>query len=260
MTEFNGEPAEVDQLRTLALTNYGHFTSMLVDNSRVRGLVLHMERLSRDCRRLFGVDLDLDRVRYLVGHALLDVNQPIVVRVTVFDPHIELGRPGTDADPGILVTTRPAAHASTPPMRLQSAAYCREMPEVKHVGLFRAVSHRRAAQLNGYDDAVFTDQSGNLSEAATTNVGFVDGDRIVWPKADILAGVTMALLSEAHAGATATEPVNLGQLGDLTAAFATNAVVGVRAISAIDNTTWAGDHPMIDTLRREYLEIRPEPL
>ena len=53
--ELNGTPATLEQIRSLALTNYGHFTSMLVEDHQVRGLSLHMQRLARDCRQLYGV-------------------------------------------------------------------------------------------------------------------------------------------------------------------------------------------------------------
>jgi branched-subunit amino acid aminotransferase/4-amino-4-deoxychorismate lyase len=260
MTEFEGHPADVDVIAPLAFTNYGHFTSMLVDRLRVRGLSLHLERLSRDARLVFGAELDPDRVRHLVRRALRDQPGPIVARVTVFDPQLELGHPGAVAEPGVLVTTRPAPQAPAPPLRLQSASYCRDMPEVKHVGLFGCLRHRRAAQLNGYDDAVFIDSHSDISEAATSNVGFFDGERVIWPKADVLAGTTLTLLAQLHDGPTATAPVNLAQLGDMHAAFVTNAVVGVRAVSAIDATTWSGEHPVIARLRSEYEAIEPEPL
>lgn len=260
MTEFDGRPAEVGDVTPLALTNYGHFTSMLVDGLSVRGLSLHLQRLVRDSRLVFGAGVDPDRVRHLVRHAVADVKGPIVVRVTVFDPGVELGHPGADAEPHLLVTTRPAPSGLLPPMRLQSAVYCRDMPEVKHVGLFGALRHRREAQLNGYDDALFTDADSNVSEAATTNVGFFDGERIVWPKAEILTGVTLALLRQVHEGPSVTAPVNLAQLGEMHAAVALNAVIGVRAIGAIDRASWEGGHPLIETLRREYLEVPPEPL
>jgi branched-subunit amino acid aminotransferase/4-amino-4-deoxychorismate lyase len=260
MTEFEGQPADVDVIAPLALINYGHFTSMLVDRHQVRGLSLHLARLTRDARLVFGSELDPDRVRYLVRHALGDTAGPIVARVTVFDPTLELGHPGTAAEPRVLVTTRPAPQTPPAPLRLQSTIYCRDMPEVKHVGLFGSIRHRRAAQLSGYDDAVFTDAHSNISEAATSNVGFFDGERVVWPKADILAGTTLSLLQQVHDGPTATAPVSLSQLTDMEAAFATNAVVGVRTISAIDSTAWTGDHPIIASLRSEYQAIEPEPL
>lgn len=260
MTEFDGRPAEVGEVTPLALINYGHFTSMLVENLRVRGLSLHLERLVRDAHLVFGAEVDPDRVRWVVRHALVDTTGPTIVRVTVFDPGMQLSHPGAEAEPRLLVTTRPAPSGPLPPMRLQSAMYCRDMPEVKHVGLFGALRHRRMAQRNGYDDAVFTDAHANLSEAATTNVGFFDGERIVWPKAEVLTGITMALLGQVHESPSVTAPVNLAHLGEMQAAFATNAVIGVRAIGAIDGTSWDGKHPLIETLSREYLEVPPEPL
>src|SRR4051794_30508228 len=69
MAELNGVPVEADELKALALTNYGHFTSMRVDDGRVRGLALHMNRLVRDCRTVFDTELDPDHVLFLVRQA-----------------------------------------------------------------------------------------------------------------------------------------------------------------------------------------------
>ncbi len=134
------------------------------------------------------------------------------------------------------------------------------MPEVKHVGLFGSLRHRRIAQINGYDDALFTDSQSYVSEATTTNIGFFDGERLLWPKAEVLTGVTVTLLDQVHGGPIVTAPVNLAQLGDMQAAFATNAVIGVRAIAAIDGARWAGDHPIIERLQHEYLSVPSEPI
>ncbi|MDT7716088.1 MAG: hypothetical protein QOH09_2080 [Pseudonocardiales bacterium] len=231
---------------------------MRVDDQRVRGLTLHLERLTRDCRRIFDADLDPDRVRHLLRHTLADTAGSVLVRVTVFDPDLELGRPGADAEPQLLVTTRPAATAPLPPLRLQSAPHCRELPEVKHVGLFGALRWRRVAQRNGFDDALFTDAGAAISEAATSNIGFVDGERIVWPEADCLAGVTMRLINKARQADATTTPVTLSDLAGVDAVFATNAVVGVRSVSAVDGIQWSDEHPVLDILRRQYAGIRPE--
>lgn len=231
---------------------------MRVDDQRVRGLTLHLERLTRDCRRIFDADLDPDRVRHLLRHTLADTAGSVLVRVTVFDPDLELGRPGADAEPQLLVTTRPAATAPLPPLRLQSTPHCRELPEVKHVGLFGALRWRRVAQRNGFDDALFTDAGAAISEAATSNIGFVDGERIVWPEADCLAGVTMRLINKARQADATTTPVTLSDLAGVDAVFATNAVVGVRSVSAVDSIQWSDEHPVLDILRRQYADIRPE--
>ena len=260
MTDLNGVPADLDQVKTLALSNYGHFTSMRVEDNRVRGLSLHLDRLVRDCRVVFNAELDPDRVRHLVRQAIADRTGAIVVRVTVFDPALEVGHPGVAADPQVLVTTRPAVAQPLPPMRVQAVQYRRDLPAVKHVGLFGLVHHRRLAQLNGYDDVVFTDETSRLSEGATWNIGFFDGETIVWPEAETLPGVTMALINQVHSGPVDTAPIDMAQLAEMRAVFATNAAIGVRQISAVDGTEWPDAHPILDVLRKEYADIPAEPL
>ncbi|MFF1956356.1 aminotransferase class IV family protein [Streptomyces sp. NPDC058220] len=257
MAELNGRPVSLDQLQALALTNYGHFTSLRVDEGRVRGLALHLDRLGRDCRVLFGVDLDVERVRELIRR-VAPARGSITIRVTVFDPAMDLGHPDRATDPQILVTHRPAGSLPLPPLRVQSALYVRDAPEVKSVGLFGLLRHRRVAQLNGFDDALFMDGNELISEGGTWNVGFFDGEQVVWPEADCLVGVTMRLLQEAHEHRVA--PVALGDVAPMKAAFATNAAIGVRAITRIDDMEMPGDHPIIDILRKEYMDATGDSL
>jgi branched-subunit amino acid aminotransferase/4-amino-4-deoxychorismate lyase len=258
VAELNGVPAEPDQIEALALINYGHFTSMRVDNHRVRGLSLHLERLMRDCHQVFDADLDVDRIRHLIRHALADISRPVVVRVTVFDPALELGRLGADAQPQVLITTRPAEHLPLPALRLQSAIYRRDMPHVKHVGLFGSLQRKRIAQRNNFDDALFVNADATITEAATSNVGFVDGDRIVWPQADCLPGVTMRLICQARDEHATTAPITREQLADVDAVFATNAATGIRPVTAIDAFRWPNEHPTLNHLRKEYASLPTE--
>ncbi|MGH3571079.1 MAG: aminotransferase class IV, partial [Pseudonocardiaceae bacterium] len=97
-----------------------------------------------------------------------------------------------------------------------------------------------------------------ISEAATSNIGVVDGDRIVWPQADCLHGVTMRLINQARQAQVATAPVTLSDLTGVDAVFATNAAVGVRSVSAVDGIQWAHEHPVLDILRRQYADIPSE--
>ncbi|GAA2383168.1 hypothetical protein GCM10010420_01500 [Streptomyces glaucosporus] len=73
---------------------------MRVEQGRVRGLSLHLDRLVRDCRAVFDTDLDPERVLELVRRATPGTG-PRVVRVTVFDPALDLGRIGADAPPHV---------------------------------------------------------------------------------------------------------------------------------------------------------------
>ncbi|MER5465830.1 aminotransferase class IV family protein [Streptomyces sp. NPDC002668] len=258
MAELNGRPADPDALATLALTNYGHFTSMRVDDRRVRGLSLHLDRLHRDCRAVFGADLDPEQVRAYVRQATKDQSGSFIVRVTVFDPAVELGHPAKADNPSVLVTMRPASALPSPPLRVKAVEYVRDAPAIKHLGLFGALHARRAAQLDGFDDALFVGPDGHVSEGGTWNAAFIEDNRIVWPKGDVLPGVTMALLQE-H-GEYTTEPVTLANAKGMKAAFATNTSIGVRALSAIDDAPMATEHPELTKLRDTYLAIPGEPL
>jgi branched-subunit amino acid aminotransferase/4-amino-4-deoxychorismate lyase len=258
--ELNGAPVTLDALKALALTNYGHFTSMLVDDHRVRGLSLHLRRLTRDCRLLFDVELDTDRVRHFVRHALADAAQPTVARVTVYDPALEMGAIGADADPHILVTTRSASAGEPAPWRLQAVSYQREFPKVKHIGLFGALKRRRAAQREGFDDVLFLNPDGTISEIATSNIGFVRDGQLVWPRSEYLAGVTMTLIHQGLDEPVVTEPLTLADLPGMEAAFATNAATGIRPVASVDATEWPTDHKALRQVREAYADIPGEPL
>lgn len=260
MAELNGAPATLDQIQALALTNYGHFTSMRVEAGQVRGLSLHLERLRRDCRKLFDTELDVERVRHHVRHAIGNDTEPTVARVTVFDPALDLGSIGADAEPHILVTARTTVSGPASSMRLQAVSYRRETPQVKHIGLFGALQHRRTAQREGFDDILLLSPDGTICEIATSNIGFVADDQVIWPQAECLAGITMTLLTRARDEALNTKPLALSDLPHMDAAFATNAATGIRAVMSVDETSWPEDHPLLGELRRLYADIPAERL
>lgn len=69
----------------------------------------------------------------------------------------------------------------------------------------------------------------------------------------------MRLLRQVH-GKRTTRPISIDDVMHMEAAFATNTTVGVRAIDRINNTELPGDHPIIDTLYKEYTNIAADPL
>jgi len=256
--ELDGQPVSLEQSVALGLYNYGHFTSILVSEQRAKGLDLHLARLQSDCQMLFGTTLDIAAVRQRIRHALAGIEQPVVVRVTVFDPDMGASMPSRPATPRVLITTRSAGNAPPPPLRLRSVRYERELATVKHVGLFGAVHHRRQAKLAGYDDALFVNAAGNVSEGPTWNVAFYDGSQVHFPKAECLPGVTMRLtqrcltelgipFSETHIDVTRAQTMR--------AAFIMNAVVDLRTIWSIDDRELPGDTALMTQLRDAYLAV-----
>lgn len=257
MAKVDGRDATTAELGALALTGFGHFTSMHVEDGAARGLDLHLDRLTRDCKTVFDTDLDRSSLLAQIRNIVAAKPGDYTLRVTVFDPQITLGNVGAvEAHPVFLITTRASAPGGLLPLRAMTVQFQRDTPEVKHVGLFSQLHHRVAAKRSGFDDVLFVDPtSGRVSEGSTWNIGFVTEDgQVVWPEAAVLPGVTMALLSAADASHV-TRPVPSGEVSQMRAAFATNAGVGVRPISAIDEHEFDVDDPVVIALQEMYREI-----
>jgi branched-subunit amino acid aminotransferase/4-amino-4-deoxychorismate lyase len=243
--EINGQAASADDLRSLALMNYGHFTSMQVSDARVRGLDLHVERLDAATRELFGAPLDVAQVRAFMRSALDGRPGDCSLRVTVFSRSLNRDRLGVRSAPDVLTTIAPArSGGSTTPVRLKSFRHERALPHVKHVGTFPLFHYRRLAQIAGFGDALFVTADGAVSEASVWNVGFLDADGIVWPNAPALRGISMQLVKKglgARGMATRSQRISLGELSRYRAAFLTNSSCCVRPIASIDDIELAID-------------------
>ncbi|MFJ3137157.1 aminotransferase class IV family protein [Streptomyces sp. NPDC086843] len=261
MAELNGKPVTLDDLQNLALTNYGHFTSMRMEDGTIRGLSLHLDRLVRDCRSVFGVELDRQKTLEYIRKAAEGVPGVAGLRVTVFDPALDMGHPSDAKDPHILVNLRPAGAMPPPPLAAKTFTFTRDNAEVKHIGLYPQLKLRRDAQLAGFDDAVFVEPDGRVSEGGTWNLGFVDQEgTVIWPEAPVLPGTTMLLLQGLDSPKQVTAPVQLADVSSMAAAFATNVTIGVRTVSALDDVRFPQDHPVLAELRDAYAGIPGERL
>ncbi len=228
--EIDGGEATAEQLGVPALVNYGHFTAMQVRKGAVRGLELHMRRLRTATRELFGVDLDADRVRDHLRHALGHGVGDASARITVFQPE-----PGSGVS--VLVALRPAVGMPAMPQAPQAVPYQRPLPHIKHVGTFGQIHYGRLAERHGFDDALLTGADGIVAEAAISNIGFLDDTGVVWPDAPALLGITMQLLDRRLAGSgvrSRRAPVRLADLPAYAGAFVTNSR-GVAPVGRIDD-------------------------
>jgi branched-subunit amino acid aminotransferase/4-amino-4-deoxychorismate lyase len=233
-----------------AVTTYGHFTAMQVRGGRTRGLDLHLRRLQEATCEMFGADLDGEDVRRQIRAELGDV---VDASVRVYVVH-------TEDQPAVTVTVRPPAEPPSAPQRLRSVFYQRPLAHIKHLGGFRLggtdaqTYFRQRAERDGFDDALFTGPHGRISEATIANVGFFDGEAIVWPDAPALAGITMQVLQREHDRAGVGwrwESVALADLGSFDGAFLTNSR-GIWPVSAIDDVTYPVDEPRMKQLTDAY--------
>jgi branched-subunit amino acid aminotransferase/4-amino-4-deoxychorismate lyase len=253
--ELNGKAASADDLRSLALLNYGHFTSMLISDGRVRGLDLHLGRLDAATHELFGSSLDTTLVRGYMRHALDGRAGDCAMRVTIFSRGMGRDRLTERSAPDVLTTIGPVRPSGTTPLRLKSFHHERTLPRIKHVGTFPLLHYRRLAQLESVDDALFVTGDGAISEASVWNIGFVDRDSVVWPDAPALPGISMQLLQAglgARGIATRSQRVTLADLSRVRAAFLTNSSCCVRPIASIDGIALAIDQAFMTLLEESY--------
>ncbi|GAA3062989.1 aminotransferase class IV [Actinokineospora globicatena] len=247
--------AQPDIPASLALVNYGHFTSMLLTAGRARGLARHLERLNRDAWIVFGQGLDEGTVRQAIRAAVDGKIEPLAVRVTVHAPGFDPRKPEADVEPEVVVTTSAPPQVGGP-LKVRTAGYQRDLPQVKHVGTFGLFYQRRLARRAGFDDVLFIGGDGQVSEGSTWNVCFLDEDgTLVIPTAPALPGIALGLIQSglARTGAQVqARPVQASELPSFRAAFATNALAPVRPISHVDEVEYKVDEDATARLTRAY--------
>lgn len=247
----NGEPADADALRALAVVNYGHFTAMQVRGRAVQGLDFHVARLQRATRELFGTELVRERIIDELRAALRTGPADASLRFTVFAREFDYRQPLQPVAPDVLITLGPAAADDKPPLRVKSYPFQRSQPHLKHVGTFPLFHYRRQALLEGYDDALFVGPDGTIGEGSIWNLGFWDGETVVWPEAPALRGTCEQLLQAGLAEQGIPQrvrPVTLAEAEGFRAAFAANAS-GLQAILGIDGAGYAPDPAFMAGLR-----------
>jgi branched-chain amino acid aminotransferase len=130
----------------------------------------------------------------------------------------------------------------------------------------------REARARGADDVLMLNLRGEITEASTSNVGFVHGDEVITPPlpAGILAGVTRRLLLEKvapHAGVVVRQAtVRPEELAQMRECFVLGSTRDLAAVSAIDDFRFRiGSDTLTAKLKdaflaytREYAAAHPE--
>lgn len=249
--QIDGRPASAADLSHFALSNYGAFTSIQVEDGGVRGLDLHLARLDAEAVELFGVAVPEAMLRERMRQALDGRSGRFSLRVNLFSDAVSLRAPDAVVEPRVLTTLSPPASPLTTPLRLQSQVYAREVPHLKHAGTFGLTRARRQAVLAGFDDALFVNSDGRISEGSIWNIGFVQGEAVVWPEAPLLAGTGQALLQSGMAEfglKDVTRPVHLSDLVDFDAAFICNSTTPACAVASIDGHKFSPAEALIARL------------
>jgi branched-subunit amino acid aminotransferase/4-amino-4-deoxychorismate lyase len=112
------------------------------------------------------------------------------------------------------------------------------------------------ARTNGFFDALFTNEHGEITEGSVSNVFFLNKGGIITPPADagLLPGVTRKQIIKVARtiGLSLTEStVRPADLNRFNGAFVTNSVIEVLPVCAVGDTDY-GITEMIETLREGY--------
>ncbi|RYG16825.1 MAG: class IV aminotransferase [Caulobacteraceae bacterium] len=258
----DGHPATPEDLAHQALVNYGAYTSFRVENGAARGLDLHLARLDEAAVELFGETPGEAKFRRLMALAVAG-RDACWLRVSLFSPEIGHRNPSFVGWPKVMTVVSPPPPPLASSVRVTAVSYEREAPHLKHLATFGLTRARRAAQAAGLDDALFVDGQGRVSEGTLWNIGFIQGDRIVWPQAPMLAGVTQAVIQRglAQVGlASETRPVSLSEIATFDAAFLCNSATPVCPITAIDDVAFANDTALLDRIEAAWSAQPPQPI
>jgi branched-subunit amino acid aminotransferase/4-amino-4-deoxychorismate lyase len=258
----DGETPTLDDLAHQALVNYGAYTSFRVEDGAVRGLDLHLVRLTESSLALFGAANSEDHMRALMRLAVAG-RDACWLRVSLFSLRITPRAPSWSGAPRVMTAVSPPPPPLATSVRLQVQTHEREQPTIKHTAILGLIHARRAAREAGFDDAVFADAAGLISEGSSWNVGFLRGDTVVWPQAPMLAGVTRVLIERGLSGVgltSTTEPVRLSDLPTFDAAFLCNAATPACAVTAIGDQVFSPARDPIPALAAAWAATPPEPI
>lgn len=245
----------------MILSNYGAFTSMQVEDGAVRGLDLHLDRLGQEASALFGVAVPEARLRERMQTAVAGLEGRRSLRVQLFLETITHRTPDALGEPSVLTVVSPPANPLCDPLRLQTQDYAREAPELKHNATFGLTRARRAAKAMSFDDALFVGPDGVVSEGTIWNIGFVEGGRIVWPRAPMLRGVGQRLLENGLALVgldSETRVIDRATLAGFRQAFICNSATPACPVGNIDGRSLDIDPALMDRLQAAWASNAPQ--
>jgi len=242
--------------------NYGAYTSFGVEEGGARGLDRHLARLARSAEDLFGEAIPEADVREQMRLALVD-RPHAWLRLSLFAAEIGNRDPTFVGRPRLMVGVFYPPPPLASELRVRTAPYERDEPHHKHLGQFGLLRARRSARQAGFDDALLLDREGRITEGTLWNIGFLEGDTVVWPQGGMLAGVTQSLIDEnlpAVGLSSRTEPVAPTDLSRFRAAFFCNSATPAGAITAIDAQFLRRDPELIERLAAAWAAAPLQPI
>ncbi|CAN7193649.1 aminotransferase class IV [Phenylobacterium sp. LjRoot219] len=239
----------------------GLFETVLARAGAFVALSAHLDRLTAGCAVLGLPAPDRAEVERLMRQALAGAGlaaDRAAVRLTLTAGSGGRGLDRPDAPVPRLVATAAAAPPPTTPARLITAQVRRNdrspAARLKTLSYLDNVLARAEARAAGADEAVMLNTAGALACAAAANLFWIKDGALFTPALDcgVLAGIARgeALARAAELGvAICDTTAGPEALAAAEAVFLTNALIGVRAVAAIDGRAYA-PHGLVERLAK----------
>lgn len=142
------------------------------------------------------------------------------------------------------------------------------LTQIKSLNYLDKILAKQSALAKNYDDALLINLDHHLCEATTSNIFFIlNNNKIITPKISdgVLPGIirqfVINTLKNAHYSIT-EKSIGLNNLllskNKVSAAFITNALIGLNTISFINKTDLnltSNNHPVMNWLYKEFLKV-----
>lgn len=239
------------------------FTSILRVAGNYQFLDDHLHRLSQSITFLYGRTEQTELLLRELGITLAQLSIEFTteyVRVTLFK--------GEDQKYHYMIKQNAYSKSSKNSLASTASMVRAEsiLPNYLKIGNYVATLYElKQAQLKGFDDILYLDKDGNLSEFSFANLFFIQDDQIFTPKlsSKILAGITRSHLIKSlkQVGLKVSEgDYHISSLSQATCLFKTNCLIGITKVDQLDDQSFAADKTFetVKNIYNDYLRERYE--
>lgn len=217
----------------------------------------HFDRLERDARALeipwfYPPDALAAAVQAVVSPQKPVVRLTVYPDVSAFGDFFSLPASGSS----LLLSVREAPTAPATGISLKTVQYQRPMARIKHGSMMETIHLKRLARAGGYEDVLFVNSAGGLSEASTANLFLVRDGCLCTPHPDedaCLPGIArQRILHWANLNGL---PVSIGRLPatalrEASGMFLCNSVTGLQPVLRVDELAIRWDDASRDLVER----------
>ncbi|MBD7915211.1 aminotransferase class IV family protein, partial [Clostridium sp. Sa3CUN1] len=125
---------------------------------------------------------------------------------------------------------------------------------IKSINYLENILEREEAIKNGYDEVIFLNESGYLSEGSMSNIFIIKNNKIFTPDINqgLLPGIIRNFIVERYN--VIEKRITLEELFNADEIFITNSILGIMKISKIENKILV-ENKLTNIIKEEYNQM-----